>query len=179
MRVPLVQSKIEVTLKGTAAKAGLAQVRVDTDYFKSWVHERIRWPTDARGGWHLPHDTSDDYCAQIVSEARIRLPSGRVQWKQTSRENHFLDCESMQAAGAHMLNVARIPDMRTASAPAPAAQPVDPATETVEGGVPATPPSPSWLTGGPRPVRHSLFPDPNDSANSWVMNGRRWGNRWG
>ena len=142
MRTPLVTSTVEVTTRGTAAKAGLNLLRLDTDSFKSWVFERIRWPTDAPGGWHLPHDIDDDYCKQITSEARIRLPSGRVQWRQTSRENHYLDCEAMQAAAGHLLNVAR---KRTAPAPSP--QPVGPVEETVEGGLPV-PPSDGWLKGG-------------------------------
>jgi phage terminase large subunit GpA-like protein len=108
MRIPLIKSSIEVTSKGNAAKFGIELLRLDPDYFKSWVFERVRWPVDQPGAWHLPHDVDDDYCRQIVSEARIRLASGRVKWVRRSRENHFLDCEAMQAAAAHLLNAARI-----------------------------------------------------------------------
>jgi len=121
MRTPLVASHIEVTRKGTASKAGLKLLRLDTDFFKSWLFERIRRPHDQPGAWHLPHDVSEDYCRQVVSEARVRLASGRVKWVRRSRQNHFLDCESMNAAGAHLLNVARI----GASAPRPAQPPPD------------------------------------------------------
>jgi phage terminase large subunit GpA-like protein len=166
MRTPLIVSKIEVTTTGKAAKAGLSLLRLDTDFFKCWIQERIRRPTDAPGAWHLPYDITDDYCKQITSEARIRLPSGRVQWKQTSRENHFLDCEAMLAASAHLLNAARIRDTVRA---APSPQPAGPVEEVV-GEVPASP-ADGWL-GGARPVRHSMLPDP--SRNSWVMAGRNW-----
>jgi hypothetical protein len=92
---------------------------------------------------------------------------------QKSKENHYLDCEALQAAGAHLLNAARISDkVRTA----PTLQPAGPDEETVEGEMPA-PPADGWLRGGPRPVRHSMLPDP--SRDSWVMAGRNWGGRWG
>lgn len=110
MRVPLILSKIEVTPKGKQAKYGLELVRLDTDHWKAWVHERIRWPADQPGAWHLPMDVGEDYCRQLISEARIRRPSGRHQWIQTSKANHYLDCEAMQAAAAYLLNVQRIPD---------------------------------------------------------------------
>ncbi len=109
MRTPLVKSDIETTIKGTAAKQGLKQLRLDTDYFKSWTFERIRWTHDQPGAWHLPHDISEDYCRQVVSEARIRHASGRVKWVRRGRENHYLDCEMQQSAAAHFLSVARIP----------------------------------------------------------------------
>jgi len=34
------------------------------------VHERVRWPSDEPGAWHLPSDATDDYGKQIISEAR-------------------------------------------------------------------------------------------------------------
>lgn len=107
-RIPLVASKIEVTTKGKAAKYGLDLLLLDTDHWKSWVHERIRWPGDQPGAWHLPHDIDDDYCRQIIAEARVRRPSGRHQWVQRSKENHFLDLEAMQAAAAYLLNFQRV-----------------------------------------------------------------------
>jgi phage terminase large subunit GpA-like protein len=170
MRVPLIASKIEVTSKGTAAKYGLNLLRIDTDYFKSWLHERIRWPTDAAGAWHLPYDVSDDFCKQITSEARIRLPSGRVQWMQKSKENHYLDCEALQAAAAHLLNAARISDRR--AAPTPASQPVEPVDDMAES-IP-TQPLPPAAVGGAAPVKHSLIAA---SQQGWLGDrGRGW---WG
>jgi phage terminase large subunit GpA-like protein len=108
MRVPLVTSKIEVTSAGKAARYGLDLVRLDTDHWKSWVHERLRWPAGANGAWYLPQDIDDDYARQIVSEARIRRPSGQVQWIQRQRDNHLLDCEAMAAAAGFMLGVHKL-----------------------------------------------------------------------
>lgn len=102
---PLIVSKHEVNQRGQAKKYGLDVVLLDTDHFKSWVHERIRWHPEAPGAWLLPEDTSDDFCKQIVSEARVRAPNGKPAWVQLSRNNHFLDCEAMQGALAHMLSV--------------------------------------------------------------------------
>ena len=115
LRTPLVTSSIEVTRQGKTAKYGLELIRLDTDHWKSWVHERVRWPDDQVGAWHLPIDTDDDYCRQIVSEARMKRPSGRVQWVQRSKDNHYLDCEAMQAAAGYMLGVQRFSDTSTAT----------------------------------------------------------------
>jgi phage terminase large subunit GpA-like protein len=110
MRHPLVFSKIEVSRKdGKAAKYGLDLVRLDTDHWKSWVHERLRWPDDHIGGWHVFRGVDDDYCHQLVSEARLKKPTGAVEWVQRSRDNHYFDCEAMLAACGYLLNVQRIP----------------------------------------------------------------------
>lgn len=124
---PLILSKIEVTQRGSAKKYGLDLLWLDTDHFKSWVHERIRWDDDQPGAWYLPEDTTDDYCKQIVAEARVKKPSGQPEWVARSRENHFLDCEAMQAAVGHMLNVHLIRgDEQIADAPPPAEKPPTP-----------------------------------------------------
>lgn len=107
---PLSVKRIDVTPKGKAARYGLDLVRLDSDFFKSWVHERVRWPDDQPGGWHLPSDTTEAYCRQIVSEGRVKKPSGGYAWVQRSRDNHFLDCEAMAYAAAYMLGVQRIAD---------------------------------------------------------------------
>ena len=107
---PLSVKRIDVTPKGKAARYGLDLVRLDSDFFKSWVHQRVRWPDDQPGGWHLPSDTTEAYCRQIVSEGRVKKPSGGYLWVQRSRENHFLDCEAMAYGGAYMLGVHRISD---------------------------------------------------------------------
>lgn len=53
----------------------------------------MRWPDDQLGGWHLPSDTTEAYCRRIVSEGRVKKPSGSYLWVQRWRDNHFLDCE--------------------------------------------------------------------------------------
>jgi phage terminase large subunit GpA-like protein len=155
MRVPLAESKIEVNSKVQAAKYGLSVLRLDTDHWKSWLFERLRWPTDQAGAWHLPFDISDDYCRQLISEARTRLPSGRVQWIQRSRENHFLDLESMQAAASHLLNMQRRGDTMQRTTPRPPPAPATP-LETAEEAT-SVPEEHSFLTAG---NKHSLWRPP-------------------
>lgn len=105
MRKPIVASKIDVKIDGREFKKGLDLLRLDADYFKSLVHQKVRWPEGAPGSWRLPQDISDDYCMQIVSEARVKTPAGKVKWVQRAKENHFLDTEAMQLAAAMVLNL--------------------------------------------------------------------------
>ena len=114
MATPLKVSHLEVTVRGKAARYGLDLLRLDTDHWKSWVHERLAWPEDQPGAWHLPADVDDDYLKQIVAESRITTASGKPLWIEHSKANHFLDLESMQAAGAHLLNMARMAPKSTA-----------------------------------------------------------------
>lgn len=102
---PVKISKQEVKKTGQVHRYGLDLVWLDTDVTKSWVHERLRWSPDAPGAWLLPADTSDDYCKQIVSEARLKKPSGSPEWVPRSRQNHYLDCEAMQAGLALWMRV--------------------------------------------------------------------------
>lgn len=107
---PLSVNRIDVNAKGSRAKVGLDLVRLSTDYFKSWVHERLRWPEGQPGGWFLHENPAEEYCKQIVSEARVRKPGGGHQWIMVFRDNHFLDCEAMSFGAAHLIGVHRLRD---------------------------------------------------------------------
>jgi phage terminase large subunit GpA-like protein len=173
MRVPIVKSRIEVTQRGAVAKYGLELIRLDSDHFKSWVHERVRWPDDQPGAWHLPSDVSDDYCKQIISEARMRLASGKVRWVEHSKENHYLDAEALQAAASHLLNMARV----GAGARRPTGQPVK-APPPVLGDVPETGATPSTPPPG-QGARNAVAPlsfQALSREKSWVHRSRfdRW-----
>lgn len=109
-RLPVAIRKQEITGKGKIAAYGLDLAHLDTDYWKSWIFERIRWAPDKPGAWKLPRDVSNDYCTQIVSETREVLPSGRVHWRQKQQDNHYLDLEAMAAAAGWLLNAHHIPD---------------------------------------------------------------------
>ncbi len=130
---PIIWSKPELTKRGEVSKRGLALAQLDTDHWKSWVHERVRWPSDEPGAWHLHEDVDTDYCRQIVSEARLLKATGRPIWVRRSRENHYLDCEAMAAACAWTLNVHRIPAPDAKPADAPALPPEDPNIPAAEG----------------------------------------------
>lgn len=100
---PFKASMIDVYANGVTVKNGLQLWHIDTDAAKSWVFSRISWPAGESGGWHLPSDANDDYCKQVVAEARTILPSGIAKWIKIRQDNHFLDCESMAYMAAKTL----------------------------------------------------------------------------
>lgn len=108
MSRPIMSNAIDINSNGKILHKALDLYRLDTDFFKSWVHERVRFDPEKKGAWLLPADVSDDYCMQIVSEARIKKPSGEVTWVQRAKDNHFLDCEAMQAAAGLMTNAFKL-----------------------------------------------------------------------
>lgn len=110
MDKPYHVSRIEVDVKGRTAKAGLSLWHINTDYFKAWVHGRIHWPVDQPGGWHLHAEATEDYCKQLVAEARVVKATGKPSWLKIRQDNHFLDCEMLNAAAARMERVDLIPD---------------------------------------------------------------------
>lgn len=126
---PLTVNRIDVTPKGAKSKYGIDLIRLSTDFFKSWVHERIRWPVDQPGGWHLFTGVTEDYCKQIVSEARMRKPGGGHQWVPISRDNHFLDAESLAFAAAYMLGIQRLRDDARPPPRGPEAEPGEQSTQ--------------------------------------------------
>lgn len=104
MRRPLLKVKPDVNRQADIARYGLELIRLDTDHWKRFVHERLAWPVDEEGAWHIHGKVDEDYCRQLVSEVRVIGDSGHAQWIEKSRNNHFLDCEAMNAAGGFMLN---------------------------------------------------------------------------
>jgi len=103
---PVSIAKLDVTLRGKEYRRGIVLAHVDANYFKSFVHGRIAWPVDQPGAWHLPANATDDYCEQITAESRIVKANGTVLWiHNRSKANHYLDCEVLNCAAAHMLSV--------------------------------------------------------------------------
>ncbi len=95
---------VETLKSGKKVKRGLKRWAFDHGYFKGWVHDRIRWPQDAPGAWHLARAVGEDYCRQLVAEQRMRLPSGSVHWVKKGT-NDTLDAEALQVLLAHIENV--------------------------------------------------------------------------
>jgi phage terminase large subunit GpA-like protein len=164
-RTPLVKSKIEVKQDGKAAKYGLDLFHLDTDHWKSWVHERIRYKVDAPGAWLLHAGTTDDYLKQIVSE--VRVTSGTdFEWIERSRHNHYLDAEAMAAAAGFLLGVQRLRepkgDEKLAIAPPPIAKPTQSESPNAAA---ATPPAeaaaaPASSSPSPREAGAAKTPSP-------------------
>lgn len=111
-KTPFSVSKIDVTTRGGKSKYGLDLVLLDSDFFKSWVHQRISWPVGEPGAWHLHQEVDEDYCRQIISEVRVKKPDGKVTWVARSKRNHFLDAEALAYAAAYMLGVQRLVSRR-------------------------------------------------------------------
>lgn len=101
---PVHVSKLQIDVRGKSRR-GVSLAHVDAGYFKAFVHGRIAWPIDEPGAWLLPSDTTEDYCAQLLAESRVIKPNGRVIWVRAKSANHYLDCEALNAAAAHLLNV--------------------------------------------------------------------------
>lgn len=109
LTAPIMRSKTKVVIPGRGISARLDLVRLDTDFWKSRVYERLAWPEHQAGAFHLHGNATEDYCRQLVSEVRQVTPTGRPQWVQLSRRNHYFDCEAMNEAAGHLLNVQKIP----------------------------------------------------------------------
>jgi len=111
MSPPYRVSKIEVTSKGKQASYSINLVWLSTDFFKSLLVSRIRTPLDQPGSFIVPDDIDEDYAKQLVSEVRVvDTATGKPQWVQRSRQNHYLDCEALAMAIGYSLNVQRIPE---------------------------------------------------------------------
>lgn len=134
LRTPIVKSRLEVTMQGSPNKYGLDLYRLNSDWWKLWVHERLRWPAQQPGAFHLHELATEDYAKQLVSEARLKSPSGKPTWVRRSRENHYLDCEALNAAAGYLLGVQRIGvKARRETAPTAPQQAPAPAAQAAEG----------------------------------------------
>lgn len=141
---PLIRAQVEVTQQGSAAKYGLELIRLDSDHWKSWVHERLRWPADQPGAWHLHHDVDESYCRQLVSEVRVLGANGKPQWIVRSRDNHYLDAEALAAAAGYQLNVQHLRGSSGMSPPPSDAQVrAEPAAEAMPSSAPRPTPAPA------------------------------------
>ncbi len=109
-RQPIRVATIEVTPSGKRPKFSLPLVHLDSDFMKEWVHSRIRWPEEQPGGWHLHSAVDEEYCRQVVNEARTRKPGGGWTWVKRGRAHDYLDAEAMAYAAAKMIGLERIPD---------------------------------------------------------------------
>ncbi len=106
---PTRMAAIDYRSSGRVIKNGVKLWHLDTDYFKRWIHSRIRRDPDQPGGWFLHEDAGEDYCKQIVSEELVIKPSGKSTWVKRSRANHYLDCEVGALAAAIVERIEALP----------------------------------------------------------------------
>ena len=100
---------IDYTVGGAVVRGGVKLCHINTDFFKRWIHARIKWPDGAPGGWHLHNQTTEDYARQMVAEELVtRASSGRMVWVIRSKDNHYIDCEVNATCAAWSLNVHKL-----------------------------------------------------------------------
>lgn len=108
LRQPLMPSQIEVQSTGKRSKFGLTLMHLDSDFLKLWVHSRIRWPKGQPGGWHIYEEADEEYCRQMVNEARTRKPGGGYIWVPRGKAHDYLDAEALAYAASRMIGVERL-----------------------------------------------------------------------
>ena len=144
---PLQPSMIEVNFRGQPVKRGLQLWHLDSDYFKSWIVERLDWPVEQTGRFWVPRDVPDDYCEQLTAETRVPKPSGSAVWIKVRAANHYLDCEVINVAMAQSLQFhRRVKPKKTETDPAKEIEPTMPAPAP---NAPAAPASAPRRQGGP------------------------------
>ncbi len=111
MEKPVKANRIDVTFSGKTHRNGMTLWLIDTDYFKRSLYSAIKRRVDSKFGWHVHDDIDDEYCKQITSEECITKESGKRQWIQTRRDNHFLDCEVLCDAAGLTLRVQDLKDV--------------------------------------------------------------------
>ena len=103
---------LDYSTGGVTVKGGVKLCHLNTDFFKRWIHGRIKWPLDQSGGWHLHNQTTEDYARQVVAEELVtRASSGRMVWVVRDRNNHYLDCEVNAVAAAYSLNMHKLQEL--------------------------------------------------------------------
>jgi phage terminase large subunit GpA-like protein len=109
-QTPYRVAKIEIKPDGKKVPLSVDLVHLDTDFFKSLVHSRIKTAPTAPGAFLLPEDVTEDYLRQLVSEARVVTRGKKPEWVLRQKANHYLDCEALAAAAGYVLKTHRIPD---------------------------------------------------------------------
>lgn len=87
-------------------------VEINSDHWKSFVHERLRTPLDEPGGitvFDAPPHEHTKLAKHLTAEKKVEeFPAGRpprVVWKRISRANHYFDAAYMACAAGHFAGV--------------------------------------------------------------------------
>lgn len=106
---PLEVTRVDVNAAGRTIVGGVMLWRINTDYYKSWLHAQIDLEDGVAPNWLLHAGVDVDYCKQIVAEELVIKPSGKRIWVcPAHRPNHFLDCEVLAKAAADSLQAETI-----------------------------------------------------------------------
>lgn len=88
-------------------------VELDSDHWKTWLHERWRCPLGGSGSMTLWQDATENahYAFakhQVAEEKQREFKAGKgeiVKWVQKKRQNHWLDTMSMACAAGFLAGV--------------------------------------------------------------------------
>jgi phage terminase large subunit GpA-like protein len=87
------------TPSGKPLKNGLRLYLLDTGRFKDIVYDRLGNAVNQEGiAAYLHSKVEDDYAKQILAEEKQLQKNGLEKWVQLKYDNHYLDCEVMNAA---------------------------------------------------------------------------------
>lgn len=96
---PFAATRLDNYPDGRPMPGGLLLYRINTNYFKDQLANKLKIHPADPGAFLLHAETGEDYVAQMTSEARNE--SG--VWEQIrSRPNHYWDCEVLALAAAHI-----------------------------------------------------------------------------
>ncbi len=126
LKNPITWSTVDRYPGGKAIPKGLKVMSFDGDYFRELFFHRLGVRRGDPGYWHLHATTATDYARQIIAEILIERKDthGRLhkEWKQVRRDNHYLDCETIQLALANALGVRYHKSPKRRAPPPPAAK---------------------------------------------------------
>lgn len=105
---PMKANDIDVTVSGRLLKGGLRLWHLNTDYFKSTIYSRLRWPEGEAGEWSLHREADVDFARQVVAEQLLITSSGKRTWLRKG-DNHYLDAVMNALAAAYSLQAEALP----------------------------------------------------------------------
>ncbi len=99
-------------------------VRVNADFWKLWMHERLKQPTGAAGSMSIYKAPKNEHrsfanhlCAEHLEEQYEPGKGVSYRWRTRSRQNHYLDASYLACVAGHMAGA------RIERQPAPVAAP--------------------------------------------------------
>ena len=91
---------LDKTPSGRPMPGGIQIVLMDTHKLKDAVYWRLGLAKDGQnGGMYLHKNTDIDFARQILAEEKRRTKKG-IKWVTVRRDNHYLDCLTVNLACA-------------------------------------------------------------------------------
>lgn len=101
------------------AEARVNLCEVNSDYWKSWLHERISCQVEGAGAltlFHAPPREHIEFAEHLTSEKQVEefdpAKGLQVRWVKVGRANHWLDSAYIACAAGHFCGVRLTGDVR-------------------------------------------------------------------